>query len=264
MVSDKALSSQLSYVEIFHNLLAAASDAAKMRAGKLGEAAASAADVPLTEQSAAVLNTLRRHLHGAEDMTHMRGFDKIFQSPAEGKGHLGSLDGLLQSASHSQSILGVARHEMSVWGNAWGKSLEALVQEIGASTPSGWTLKKADLLDESNGAIVSALLGNSGFTRLSKAVTQLCQLFTILQSVKRSSGQNLVSATVWETCKAAVASGSETVSVTYALHQLLKVIPKLPVAQKKAAIGKLRSDMRQRGVDMGPSLAAECARLEAS
>ena len=261
MVADNVLAKQLSYVEVYHNLCAAAASAARLREGKLGES--SARDIPVTEESAAAICQLRRDVQAAEDMTRMDCFANIFEAPSQPEGHLADLDAFVSAAPHSQSILGFAKAEQSLWADAVGKCLEALVRDTQASTPAGWVLKKADILDDSNAAIVTALLSNTSFTRLSQSVSALCNKFAILQNLKRSSGQNLVSPTIWESCKTTLASGSETVSVTYALHQLTRVIPKLPNAtQKKAAAGKLLSDVRQRGVDLGPSITAECARLQ--
>ena len=62
--------------------------------------------------------------------------------------------------------------------------------------------------------------------------------------------------------KTAVTDGTELVTITYALYRLELTITK--ESNKAAAIETLRKEVKAKGVSMGPSLAAQAAKLAAA
>ena len=262
VVSDMSLAKQLSYLQVFYELCSCTSRLAVLRAGVLGEAPSDSGSLPCTDECAAALHALQRSFQVAQDMCSIADFDRHFVAPGEAT-HLPDLDNYVTPAQHSVGVMALAAAERDLWIGERSAIVKKLVKDIQDATPSGWSLKKNELLDPCNGSTVASLLGNAHFSKLSQSVGELCAKFTVLQNAKKTCGTHLVPPDIWESCKTGLASGSETVSITYALHHAQKVIPKLTTQpQRKAAVVKLRADVRSRGVDMGASLTAELTRLE--
>ena len=156
----------------------------------------------ITEEAGLLLNDLRVAILRAEDMCKLPDIGNVFEPPAPQLLHLPDLDNLVKPAEHTKSIIQLTKAELTLWGASWADSLQCLMKEIESAIPSGWVLKKNDLLLESNSDTVTSLLTNVAFQRLSKGVTSLCEKVTILQSVRRSSGQHLLQPTTWEAVKA--------------------------------------------------------------
>ena len=262
-MSDDALVRQLSYIKAFLGLLSSATSLAQLRSGSVGQTKKNV-EIPFSETAGEAAKKVQMALRHAIDMQSLPHFATSFNPASHAGGHLFDFDHLLEAKHHSAAVLKLAKSELSIWSDAWAAAMTAHIADIEAGIPAGWSLQKADLLSDSNSGIVSSLLHNTGFQKLSTATAALCEKFSVVQTLRRNSGENLLPAETWESSKSALASGTETVSITYALHQLLKVIPKLSTSsQQKAAVTKLRTDMRKRGVELGASLAAECSRIEA-
>ena len=217
---------------------------------------------PLTWEAGKAARSLHMAMGRAKDFLGSCKIDALFAVSSGEKGrHVDALDGYIDSKMHSKSVMTAADREVTLWTASWTQQLRTIVEAVTSSVPPGWAVHKSDLLAVENAEVVKALLANAHFQRLSTNVGQLGQHFEMLCLLKREGCASMIPAELWSSCKTALQEGTETVSVTYALYQLRTAIPKLAGPVKRKAVETLRAEMRKRGVDLGASLDAECARM---
>lgn len=120
-------------------------------------------------------------------------------------------------------------------------------------------------MDDAQAAVRKALLENASYLDCARATETLS---ATLQGAKdlNNAGQGVfIDVATVSAAKQALVLGVETVSITFAIHQLTVSIPKQSIVfQRRKDVDELKANLQQRGVSLGRSLDALATRLCAS
>jgi len=252
IAGDKVLASQLQYVLSFNDLLRFTMELTSLRGvEKLGM---EGGEVQLTEEAVLKVNVVRDKLLACQAVCSAPGMERVFEKHEER--HCGIMDETINPKTFSNFAYRLVDYELELWRGVWVDNINAWVHTITDGIPSGWHLKKDTLLDCED--VQESLVKNQKYPALSAAVASAASARAYFQKL---TGPGFFSVEATKALKEAIASGTECVTITYALYKLLYKIPKEP--KKKQAIEALRKEVKAKGVALGTSLEAEAARLEA-
>lgn len=255
LIGDRRLGSQLQYLCSAYSMLQQASKLLVLRnAGDavLGQAGGSAV---LTEEAVQLFDATRGAVQAFTAVGVAAGKAETFAEQKE-IGHLSALDAFVHCPDFTPFAKGVVEDEVKMWVAAWTSLVKSLVDTVNSAIPEGWQVHKETLLVVENQDVVKTMLTNSKFSELSKTVGDLS---VALALIRKAQAPPILEAELMTQMKTCIASGTETVSVTYAVYMMREVIP--TKKDKAAEIKELRKQMAAKKVMWGASLEAEACRL---
>ena len=254
VAGDTQLADQIQFLLATHGLFKSSADSAAVRQRAIGVAGGA---MPLADESVELMSAIHDSLCNSRATWGAKPIAQLFTAVADSTRHLGALDGLVtQPEALVAWVQGLAVAEMELWRTAWVAQLSHMTDTIAKAIVPGWDLHLDTLMEEKSADVRKAMLSNPHFKELSAKAVSLAKC----QQALKKLGHAFVAAEVMNTAGKAAREATQLVSVTYATHQLTKLIPQ---SKKKAQeVAQLREEMRKRRVSVGKSLEQEMVKLE--
>ena len=261
VVNDEKLISQMNYIMAFHSMLKAAGALPAHRGDGCKIGVATGSMLPVSEDITQLLSNLRKCIVEAHGM--QKASESISRFTADDIGlHLNDLDGMLDEKVFGSFALQEVNAELGIWRQSWALRCAEFSKTITEGSLPGWAMEKDMLLHQGREELQQKLLNNAKYLEVSEAVVALGTLLGEVKKMQQDSCGMFLPAQIQASAKSCLGEGYELVSITYALYNVLQVIPSIKTLKdRKKAVETLRASLKTKGVALGESLDQQCTRL---
>jgi hypothetical protein len=193
-----------------------------------------------------VFSSLR---HGYKNMTMAIQSMDLATTLSDAAGGLG----LVFRADFVQSLIAMSGEVIDAIGKMWIDDATKLIECINAWVPNGWQAVKDNIVEHSD--VQKALMTNTHYKGLGAASGMLESMRKCLKSINSDGHGPIADALIMKGAGDAVGLATETVFFTWALNQIVNVIPKKTEAStKKEAVDFVASESKRLAIPLGLSL----------